>query len=79
MARTILVECCGLSGEAVDVWREVLTFNPNHAKTHERLAIALYYLGDYHASWAHVHAAEVLGHQVPPQFRPLLEAQMAEP
>lgn len=65
--------------QAVDTWEEVVDLDSNHAKTHERLAIALYYLGDYQASWGHVHAAEALEHEVPPQFRPLLEAQMPEP
>jgi tetratricopeptide (TPR) repeat protein len=65
--------------EALASWRRILDFDPNHAKAHERLAIALYFLRDYAESWQHVHAAEALGHQVPPQFRPLLEAQMPEP
>ena len=65
--------------EAVDTWQEVVDLDSNHARTHERLAIALYYMSDYQGSWQHVHAAEALGYEVPPQFRPLLEAQMAEP
>jgi len=65
--------------EAVEMWREVVDLDSNHVMTHERLAIALYYLGDYQGSWGHVHAAEALGHVVPPQFRPLLETQMPEP
>ena len=65
--------------QAIETWGRVLAVDPNHAKTHERLAIVLYYLHDYQQSWRHVHAAEALGHQVPPQFRPLLEARMPEP
>lgn len=65
--------------EAIETWRQLLTIDANHAETHERLAIALYYLGDYQQSWRQVHAAQVLGHQVPPQFRALLESRMLEP
>ena len=65
--------------EAVDTWQQLVELNSTHAKAHERLAIALYYLHDYEGSWGHVHAAEALEHQVPPQFRSLLEAQMSEP
>ena len=65
--------------EAVDAWQELVDLDPNHAKAHERLAIALYYLHDYEGAWRHVHAAEALDYKVPPQFRPLLQAQMPEP
>jgi tetratricopeptide (TPR) repeat protein len=65
--------------EAIETWRHVLTLDPNHARTHERLSIALYYLGDYKDAWRHVHAAEALDQEVPPQFRRLLEARMPEP
>ncbi len=67
------------SQQAVDTWREVLGLDPNHAKSHERLSISLYYLGEYESSWRHFHAAEALGHEMPPQFKPLLAQRMAEP
>lgn len=59
--------------DAINAYREVLTLDPNHAKAHKRLAITLYYMNGHEESWEHVHAAEALGRQVPPQFRLLLE------
>lgn len=64
---------------AIATWNRLLDVQPQHAAAHERLAIAHYYLNEFDAAWTHVHAAEALGHAVPPQFRPLLEAKLAEP
>jgi hypothetical protein len=64
---------------AADSLRELLAIQPNHRDGRIRLAIALYGIGDFAGSWEQVHQAEARGHQVPPQFRLLLEAQMPEP
>lgn len=65
--------------EAISAWHEVLKRKPGDGETHSRLAIAYYYLNDYLNAWRHVHAAEASNHAVPPQFRELLAARMAEP
>lgn len=65
--------------EAIHEWREVLARDPDHAEAHSRLAIALYYADQDGEAWEHVHRAEALGHDVPPQFRILLANRTAEP
>lgn len=69
----------GSSEDAILAWQRVLELDPSHDEAHVRLAILLYYSGDYAESWDHVHQAEAMGQGVPPQFRPLLASQMAEP
>lgn len=65
--------------EAIDAWYEVLAADADHAHAHYRLALAQYYANHYEDSWTHVHRAEDLGLNMPPQFRPLLEGKMSEP
>ncbi|GEM_PF-2106838 len=74
-----LLQMTGRNAEAVDQWLQVVSIDPNHALAHSRLAIELYYASRYEQAWLHVHAAQRLGAVVPPQFLPLLSAQMAEP
>lgn len=66
-------------GAARDSWAEVVRQNPSHGEGHVRLAVVLYYLTDYARAWEHVHAAEELEANMPPQLRALLSARMAEP
>lgn len=75
----VAFQMSGQADEALRGWERTLKLDPNHAEAHSRLAIERYYRGENAASWRHVHAAEALGHPVPPQFRVLLEGQMAEP
>jgi tetratricopeptide (TPR) repeat protein len=65
--------------QANEAWRDVLVIDNKNGEAHSRLAVGLYYTGDFQGAWSHVHAAEALGHQVPPQFRLLLAGKMAEP
>ncbi len=65
--------------QANEAWRDVLVIDNKNAEAHSRLAVGLYYAGDFQGAWSHVHAAEGLGHEVPPQFRLLLAGKMAEP
>ncbi|NOG56066.1 MAG: tetratricopeptide repeat protein [Planctomycetes bacterium] len=65
--------------DAIVAWQRVLALDPSYDEAHGRLAALLYYTGDYAESWEHVHQAEAMGYAVPPQFRPLLAAKMAEP
>lgn len=65
--------------EAVDEMMRVVEIDPANAQAHERLAIWHYYLDDAAAAWRHVHVARALGHDVSPQFIPLLSAKMADP
>ena len=67
------------SKQAIESFGDVLELDPSHAKSHERLAMVHYFDGEYEASWKHLHAAEALGHKMPPQFQPLLEKRMADP
>lgn len=74
-----MLQMTGRNAEAVEQWLNVVKIDPNHGQTHSRLAIELYYAGRYDQAWQHVHEAQRLGAIVPPQFLPLLSAQMAEP
>ena len=65
--------------EAIAEWGKLVRAEPTHARAHARLAAALYYTGDDAAAWEHVHAAEALGQDMPPQFRRLLADRMPEP
>jgi len=65
--------------EAIAEMQQVLVLDPTHAQAHERLAIWHYYVGDYGAAWRHVHAADDLGHVMPPQFINQLRGKMADP
>jgi len=56
----------------------VVEQDPDRAAAHERLAIWSYYGGDDAGAWRHVHAAQNLGHQMPPQFLALLAARTPE-
>jgi len=81
-ARVELAECYGRLGDldgAIKRWNDVLELDPSNTHAHERLAVSLYYAERFAQSWEHVHAAERLGHALPPQFRPLLQQRMAEP
>lgn len=64
--------------EAIEQMRRVIELDPTHAKAHERLAIGYYYAEDYGNAWRHTHAAQDLGHVMPPQFLVLLDAQAPE-
>lgn len=74
-----LLQLQGRIEEAIDAWYEVLAADADHAHAHYRLALAQYYANHYADSWTHVHRAEDLGLNMPPQFRPLLEGKMSEP
>ncbi len=81
-ARIELAECHGRLADvegAIAGWNDVLELDPNNTHAHERLAITFYFAQRFAESWEHVHAAERLGHAMPPQFRPLLARYMAEP
>ncbi len=69
----------GQQEEANQAWRDTLKIDANDAEAHSRLAIGLYYTGQFAEAWKHVHVAEGLGYNVPPQFRELLAANMVEP
>ncbi len=69
----------GRRNEAIEQMRSVVDLAPDHARAHERLAIWSYYAGDNDAAWAHVRAAEDLGHTLPPQFLALLESRLPSP
>jgi Flp pilus assembly protein TadD len=73
------LQMLGRLDEAVAEWLQVVEQQPGHGEAHSRLAIGYYYLGDYHSAWTHTHAAEAAGFPVPPQFRELLSARLAEP
>lgn len=71
----------GMTGKrvkAIEMMIKVIEANPNNAVAHERIAIWSYYLGNYKSSWQHTHAAEALGHDLPPQFIALLKKQSSE-
>lgn len=72
-------ELANRSAAAVEAWEQVVARVPTDTYAHMRLAVLNYYAGDYALAWEHVHAAEAAGGSVPPQFRPLLAQQMAEP
>lgn len=74
-----MLQMSGRNAEAVEQWLMVAAGDPDHREAHIRLAIELYYAGRFAESWHHVYEAERLGLGVPPQFRPLLTAQMTEP
>ncbi|MCG3127562.1 MAG: hypothetical protein CHACPFDD_02425 [Phycisphaerae bacterium] len=74
-----MLEMLGRSDEAIAVWEDVVAQMPAHADAHRKLAIAHYFQGRYDAAWVETHLVEALGQSVPPQFRKLLEGQMAEP
>ncbi len=74
-----MLQMSGRNAEAVEQWLAVIAGDANHAQAHARLATELYYAGRYEEAWRHFHAAERLGHAMPPQFRPLLAARMSEP
>jgi Flp pilus assembly protein TadD len=59
---------------AIRQMQRVIELEPAHAQAHERLAIWRYYAGEHEAAWAHVRAAEALGHTMPPQFIALLQS-----
>jgi tetratricopeptide (TPR) repeat protein len=69
----------GQLDEAIHELREVLARDPDYAEAQSRLAIALYYAGQDKEAWEHVHRAEELGQEVPPQFRALLARRTPEP
>jgi tetratricopeptide (TPR) repeat protein len=69
----------GNRDEAIIEWTDVLQRNDAYAPAHARLAVASYYAHDYAEAWTHVHAAEALNHELPPQFRILLANEMLEP
>lgn len=64
---------------AIREYEQLLTIEPTNGFAHERIAINSYYQGQHAKAWVHTHAAEALGHKVPPQFRLLLAEQMTEP
>ncbi|GMU38233.1 MAG: hypothetical protein KJ057_13200 [Phycisphaerae bacterium] len=63
----------------IAAYGRVIELDPNHAEAHSRIAIAYYYKEEYAAAWTHTHEAERLGGVVPPQFRGMLSAKLAEP
>jgi tetratricopeptide (TPR) repeat protein len=65
--------------EAITEMNAVLAIDDGFAKAHERLAIWNYYVADYDTAWQHVHRAEELGQELPPQFMALLNGQMSDP
>jgi tetratricopeptide (TPR) repeat protein len=71
--------CVGDMPAAIGALNQLVAIRPEHANAHLRLAIALYYAGDSPGSWWHLHQAEGLCREPPPQFRALLDAQMPEP
>jgi tetratricopeptide (TPR) repeat protein len=73
------LEMSGERAAAIAALREIVAADPAAGPAHSRLAINLYYAGEYAASWAHVHAARRAGTNPPPQFIPLLEARMSDP
>ncbi len=68
----------GRATEAISEWRAVLALEYNTAAAHGRLALAYYYQNDYAASARHLHEADRLGYDTPPQFRPLLAAALGQ-
>jgi Flp pilus assembly protein TadD len=64
---------------AITEYQELVARDRNHGKAHSRLAISLYFAGRDSEAWEHVHQAEALGADVPPQFRQLLARRTAEP
>lgn len=74
-----MLEMLGRSDDAIAIWEHVVAEAPAHADAHRKLAIAHYFQGRYDAAWVETHIVESLGQSVPPQFRKLLEGQMAEP
>ncbi|MFG0252544.1 MAG: tetratricopeptide repeat protein [Phycisphaerales bacterium JB038] len=64
--------------EALTAWRDVLAVEPQHAAAHSRLASLYYFAADYERALAHYERAEALGHHVPVQLRPLIEAQLQQ-
>lgn len=65
--------------EAMAAFERALAVQPTNLDGHVRVAILAYYAHDYAKAWKHVHRAEALGGEVPPQFRPLLAQAMKEP
>jgi tetratricopeptide (TPR) repeat protein len=69
----------GRQEDANAALRRVIELDGDHAEAHSRLSIGLYYVHDYSGAWDEFRAAEALGYEMPAQFRPLLEGQLAEP
>jgi hypothetical protein len=67
------------SDAAIAEMEEVIARDPANAAAYERLAIWRYYAGDDAAAWRNVHAAQALGHGLPPQFLDLLAARTPDP
>lgn len=57
---------------AADAWRDVLSYQPSHPEAHGRLAVLLYYLGDFEQAILELQAAEAEGHTYPAQLWDLL-------
>ncbi len=65
----------GDQAEAIELMNGVIKAQPDNIEAHERLAIWNYYVGEFETAWSHVHQAQNLGHNMPPQFLALLEKQ----
>jgi hypothetical protein len=64
---------------ATEQWQQILLREPDYPDARARLAVLLYYGGNYAEAWSQFHAAEAAGQDVPPQLRALLAQQMDEP
>lgn len=69
----------GRLDEAASEWRQVLALDPDHGPSHQRLAVAEYYLGDLEAARGHADAAARSGHPAPPQLLTLLAGELDTP
>jgi len=65
--------------EAIRQYREAVHIQPEYAKAHKNLAVALYFKGDYAGAWAEIKLNRKYGGTPHPEFVKALEEKMAEP
>lgn len=59
--------------EAIQIWKELVSREPNYPDAFARLSIASYFNGDSKGAWTYLAEADKCRQNVPPQFRSILK------
>lgn len=76
LAKSLMAE--GRIDEAIDQWMMLAAFRGDVGEAHKNLAICFYYQRNYEQAQRHLNNADVIGHQVPSQFRAMLSERLAD-